>query len=144
MQLINKSSLFQVEAYIRLFGDIILEKGKDYSDNIVLLDLPDCDNEYGDSIVRLGNKIYISESEIGKLGLSEIELFAAISHELGHILYHTTPWGNDSESRADTFAAELGLCRQMISVIEKIIASRRYRNMTTMLVQRIQFLQHLA
>lgn len=110
---------------------------------IEFLPLPDDENDYNDVIVKVANCIYISESQVGKMGFSNPELFAALSHELGHILYRTHPWTYDSEERADTLAAELGLGSQMISVIEKIIASRRFRYLTGALVQRIQFLQHL-
>lgn len=144
MQIHNPNNIPVVSSFIRLYGDILLEKFYDYPGSVEFLYLPDDENEYGDVIVRLGNRIFLSEKEIGNLGLSGPEIFAALAHELGHILYHTHPWAFDSESRADTLAAELGLRDQMISVIEKIIYSRRFRNITSMLVQRIQFLKHLA
>lgn len=144
MKLYNPFDLPVVASFIRLFGDTITEKFEDNNTVITFLPLSDDENEYDDIIVRLGDKIYLSEKEIGRLGLSDPEIFAALAHELGHILYHTHPWGFDAESRADTLAAELGLRDQMISVIDKIITSKRFRNVTSSLVQRIQFLKHLA
>lgn len=144
MKLLNKYELPIVDAFIRLYGEAIAERFGSESYDVEFLPLADEENEYGDLLVRLGKRIYISERQTGRLGLSEPELFAAIAHELGHIFYRTHPWAYDAENRADSMAAELGLGRQMISVIEKIIASRRYRNITRLLVQRIQFLQHLA
>lgn len=144
MTITNEYNLFIVDSFLRCYGEVLDKMFKDEDYNIEILPLADTDNEYGDILVRLGKKIYISEREIGNLGLSSPELFAAIAHELGHILYHTHPWAHDAETRADTLAAQLGLRDQMISVIEKIIASRRFRHITSMLVQRIQFLQHLA
>lgn len=144
MKLYNPFDLPVVASFIRLFGETITKKFEDNNTVITFLPLSDDENEYDDIIVRLGDKIYLSEKEIGRLGLSDPEIFASLAHELGHILYHTHPWGFDAESRADTLAAELGLRDQMISVIDKIITSRRFRNVTSSLVQRIQFLKHLA
>lgn len=137
---------------MRLYGDILTEKLSEQmaiSDSrlpevIEFLPLADEDNEYGDVVVKISNRIYISSKHVGQMGFSEPELFAVLAHELGHILYHTHPWAYDAEERADTLAAELGLGSQMISALEKIIASRRFRHVTSALVRRIQFLQHLA
>lgn len=144
MKLSNPHNLNIVDSFIRLYGNALGELGFSDDMEIEFLPLSDDENEYADIIVRLGRRIYLSEREIGRLGLSAPELFAAIAHEIGHIVYHTSPWDADAESRADTLAAQLGLGEQMIAVIEKIIASRRYRNLTSLLVQRIHFLQHLA
>ncbi|MCM1319546.1 MAG: hypothetical protein NC217_04120 [Muribaculaceae bacterium] len=146
----NRYNLPAVDAFLRLYGELIEAKFAELQHPIPrphiieFLPLPDDENEYNDVVVRVSNRIYISEQQVGLMGFTEPELFAALCHELGHILYHTHPWAYDSEERADTLAAELGLGNQMISVIEKIIASRRFRNLTAALVHRIHFLQHLA
>lgn len=143
MILENPNNIPVVERFIRLFNDIIVEKSNNEKKRINFLILPDIDNKYRDVIVRYIDNIYLSQSEIGNLGLTEPEIYACLAHELGHIIYGMQPFGGDAETRADSFAAELGLASQMISVIEKIILSRRFRNITTQLVQRIQYLQHL-
>lgn len=144
MKLENPYNLPVVEAFIRLYADAINDKCDWKNKTIRFLPLPDHENKFRDVIVRYRDAIYISSSEIGKLGLTRPELFASLAHELGHIVYGMQPFGIDAETRADAFAAELGLGSQMISVIEKIIHSRRYRDITSRLVQRIQFLQHLV
>lgn len=140
----DNSGIAAVESYLRLFGPTLRSLFADRDFVIDFRALPDADNEYRDVAVRLNKTIYISVSEAGALGLTDPELFAAVSHEIGHIVYGMLPFGQDAESRADSLAAELGLGTQMISLIDKIIASRRFRNLTTQLVRRIQYLQHLA
>lgn len=151
----NRFKLPVVDAFLRMYEDVLTEKFNDRpitgADNgshlpevIKFLPLPDDENDYDDVVVKIANRIYISERQVGRMGFTYPELFAVLAHELGHILYHTHPWAYDSEERADSLAAELGLGSQMISVIEKIIASRRFRNLTSALVHRIHFLQHLA
>lgn len=139
----NPYKLPIVDSFIRLFSEAIMAKGECQDIRVNFLPLPDRDNRYRDIIVRYRDSIYISGSEIGKLGLTEPEIFAALAHELGHIVYGMQPFGIDAETRADSFAAELGLADQMIMVIEKIILSKRFDGMISKLVQRIQFLQHL-
>lgn len=144
MTLVNKENLNIVDSFLRLYAQELEKMFADRDLKITFRSLPDHENTYHDILVRLNREIYISQSEIGKLGLTAPEIFAALAHELGHILYNTHPWGYDAETRADTLAAELGLGSQMIAVIEKIIASRRYRQITSELVHRIQFLKHIA
>ncbi|MDE7441335.1 MAG: hypothetical protein K2M69_04120 [Muribaculaceae bacterium] len=139
----NPYKLPIVDSFIRLFSEAIMAKGECRDIRVNFLPLSDRDNRYRDIIVRYRDSIYISGSEIGKLGLTEPEIFAALAHELGHIVYGMQPFGIDAETRADSFAAELGLADQMIMVIEKIILSKRFDGMISKLVQRIQFLQHL-
>lgn len=152
---LNRYKLPVVDAFLRLYGEALADKfnlfaqyagegGTRLPEAIEFLPLPDDENEYEDVVVKISNRIYISERQVGRMGFTYPELFAALCHELGHILYRTHPWSGDSEERADTLAAELGLGTQMIAVIEKIIASRRFRHLTSSLVQRIHFLQHQA
>lgn len=150
----NKYKLPEVDSFLRLYGNALTAKFiemRELSDNendlpgvIEFVPLSDEENQYDDVVVKLGNRIYISKRMVGEMGFSYPELFAVLAHELGHILYRTNPWGFDAEERADSLSAELGLGHQMISVIEKIIASRKFRNVTSALVRRIQFLQLIA
>lgn len=144
MKVTNPYNIPIAASFLRLYGDAIAERFPLEQTEIEILPLPDDENHYDDLLVRLGRRIYISECQTGALGFTPPELYAAIAHEFGHILYHTHPWAPDAENRADTLAAELGLGDQMISVIEKIIQSRRFRHITAQLVQRIQYLTHLA
>ncbi|MDE5551637.1 MAG: hypothetical protein K2I91_00405, partial [Muribaculaceae bacterium] len=140
MKLFNPDKLPIVESFIRCYDEPLQRLFPDDKIKIIFRSLPDEDNDYRDIVVRLNKTVYLSTPEINKLGLTPPEIFAAIAHELGHILYHTHPWAYDAEERADSLAAELGLGRQMITVIEKIIASRRFRHITSALVRRIQYL----
>lgn len=144
MKLSNPEKLPIVDAFLRYYEDVLKLHFPDDNMEIIFHSLPDEENEYRDIVVRLNKSIYLSTSEINNLGLTPPEIFAAIAHELGHILYHTHPWAYDAEERADSLAAELGLGQQMITVIEKIINSRRFRHITSALVRRIQYLTHLA
>ena len=151
---INKYSIPEVDSFLRLYGDALVKRFdemRDFADDndelpeeIEFVPLSDEENEYNDVVVKLDNRIYISKRMVGEMGFTYPELFAVLAHEIGHILYRTHPWGFDAEERADSMAAELGLGQQMISVIEKIIASRRFRNVTSALVRRIHFLQLIS
>lgn len=144
MKFHNPQNIPVVNSFLRMYGEVLEDKL--YADHreVTFLYLPDSENDFKDPIARLRNKIYLSKKEIGKMGFSIPEQFAAIAHEIGHIAYGTLPFGSDAETRADGFAAEIGLAEQMIGVIERIILSRRYREITSSLVQRIYFLQHLV
>ncbi len=151
---INKYSIPEVDSFLRLYGDALVnrfdelralaEDKRELPEVIEFVPLSDEENEYDDVVVKLENRIYISKRMVGEMGFTYPELFAVLAHELGHILYRTHPWGFDAEERADSMAAELGLGNQMIAVIEKIIASRKFRNVTSALVRRIQFLQLIS
>ena len=130
--------------FIRMYGDVLSCMFADRGDFVVAVrPLPDADNEYRDMVARLGNTIYISERECGLAGFSDTDLMAALAHEIGHIVYGSLPFGLDAEMRADTLAFELGLGTQMKSAIDKIIATRRYRHLTSQLVRRLQMLTAL-
>ncbi len=92
---------------------------------------------------RIGRTVYISDEEVGMIGLTDPEIFAALAHEVGHIVYHTHDWQPDCEQRADMLAAYLGLGSQMIAAIEKILDSRRFSKLTSLLIGRIHFLQNM-
>lgn len=144
LQLSNIDSIPIADTFIRMFGDALSRMFPDFSRRLEFRLLRPESNDYRDIMVRLGDRIFISPEECGRLGLSDPEMLAVMAHELGHILYRTSPFDIDSESRADTLAAELGLGHQMIAAIERIISSRRFRHLTSQLVSRIQFLQHIA
>lgn len=143
MRLINTDNIEIVESFIRLYGEAIGEAASHYTEPIEFRALTREENDYGDIMGRIGTTIYISEEEVGKIGLSDPEIFAALAHEVGHIVYHTRSWQPDCEQRADMLAADLGLGSQMISAIEKILDSRRFSKLTSLLVGRIHFLQNM-
>lgn len=70
--------------------------------------------------------IIYNESLIRQLGLTESEQFAAIAHEIGHILYfflenkRDYPELQGEEIYADKLACEIGLAAEMLSTIEKL------------------------
>lgn len=140
----NCDNISIVDNFINLFENSINRLFPERDIDICIHSLPDSENTYGDIMARINRDIYISEKECGRIGLSDTEILAAISHEVGHILYKAYSHLPDSEQRADTLAAELGLGSQMISVIEKIIDSRRFPMLTSLLVQRIQYLKLIA
>lgn len=142
MRLINRTDIPVIESFIRLFGDEVKRLAPHYEGDIVFKEVDESDNRYGDNMGRLGNCVYVSDREVGRLGLSDSEILASLAHEVGHIVYSTAGWLPDCEQRADSFAAELGLGNQMISAIEKILDSRRYSRLTSLLVERIHFLQN--
>lgn len=139
MRLINKDDIEIVDVFIRMYGDVIKEMVPHFDDNIVFKLLPPGENDYRDIMGRIGKTVYFSKEEVGRIGLSDTEMLAALAHEVGHIVYNTKGWDTDCEQRADTLAADLGLGSQMISAIEKIIDSRRYNKLTSLLIGRIHF-----
>ncbi len=144
MELKNIDNLDIVSSFLRLYSDTVKEIGSFYKKDIRFFLLKDEENIYRDSILSFNGDVYISPVEIGRLGLSIPEIYAAIAHEIGHIVYRTHPWRHDSEQIADSFAADLGLRNQMISVIDRLISSKRHRNLVAEHVRRIQFLQNVS
>lgn len=143
MRLINKDNIDIVDFFIRIFKDRLEELAPHYTGDITFALLPDEENDYRDMMGRVGSIIYYSPQEVRKIGLSDTEMLAALAHEVGHIVYNTRGWQPDQEQRADSFAADLGLGTQMISAIEKIIESRRFNKLTSLLIGRIHFLQNM-
>lgn len=143
MKLTNKDNIEIVDAFVRIYGDIIKQKASHMDGDIEFRLLKEDENEYHDILGRLGRRVYFSPEEAGRIGLGDTEVLAALAHEVGHIVYGTCGWQPDSEQRADTFAAELGLGDQMIGAIGKILDSRRYRKLTSQLVERIHYLQNM-
>lgn len=143
MQFINRQNIEIVDIFISMFGEPVSRLASHYTGSIEFKILEKDENTYDDIVVRMGNTIYISPEETGKIGLSDTEMLAVIAHEIGHIVYNTHSWQPDCEQRADQLAAMLGLGSQMIGAIEKIIDSRRYKKLTSLLVERIHFLQNM-
>ena len=100
-------------------------------------------NSSNDPMICYVNIIEYSEEMCNKLGLSEIEIFAMIAHEIGHILdkinkrTDTIP----REICADSMACVLGLKNAMISGLKKMIASNLYPNENEMMNGRIEVLE---
>lgn len=143
MTLINKDNISIVESFIRLYGDALEKLAPHYRLPIIFRRLSPSQNNYADIMGRIGNTIYISEEEVGRIGLTPPEILASLAHEIGHVVYSTRGWDLDCEQRADSLAADLGLGSQMISAIEKILDSRRFQKLTSSLVSRIHFLQNM-
>lgn len=141
--MILQNNIPYVSAFIRMYGESLDKLANHIEKPIIFKSLNKIDNQYNDIMVRFGHTIYISEEEVGKLGLTDPEILAVIAHEVGHVIYSTNSWQPYCEERADSVAADLGLGSQMISAIEKIIDSRKYSQLTSNLVARIHFLQNM-
>jgi hypothetical protein len=76
--------------------------------------------------------IVFTQSLIDELGLTESEQFAAIAHEIGHILYFYSKnrdlysSGQGEEIYADAIACKIGLADSMLSTIVKLERSKMY------------------
>lgn len=133
-----------VDSFIRLYGDLISSFAPHFDKTIFFKSLSPRENRFRDIMGRVGQTVYISMEEVGKIGLTDPEILASLAHEIGHVVYSTRNWHIDCEQRADTLASDLGLGTQMITAIEKILESRRYERLTSMLVSRIHFLQNMS
>lgn len=91
----NPDGLEIVESFIRLYGRAVSSVAPHFEGVIVFRKLSRQDNQYDDIMGRIGKTIYISEEEVGKLGLSYPEFLAAIAHEVGHVVYSTRGWDMD-------------------------------------------------
>ena len=67
MRLINKDNIEIVDVFIRLYGELIEDIAPHYKGDIVFKNLPADENEYHDIMGRVGNVIYHSEVEVGKI-----------------------------------------------------------------------------
>ena len=143
MHFINRQNIEIVDVFVRLFGEPVADEASHFHRPIIFKRLTSEDNRYNDIMVSIGNTIYISVEESGKVGLSDTEMLAAIAHEIGHVVYGAHSWLPDCEQRADMLAAKIGLGNQMISAIEKFLESRRYKDIASQLVSRIHFLQNM-
>ncbi len=89
--------------------------------------------------------IVFSQSLIDKLDLTEPEQFAAIAHEVGHILYFFLE-NKDSypseEVYADSVACRIGLKDSILSVIGKLIHCGMYQDLEHQLMIRKMFISN--
>ena len=85
-----------------------------------------------DAISSTKAGIIFNKAAIDRLGLTEEEQFAAIAHEIGHIIYRFSslkdkyPGHQGQEVFADTVACEIGLTTQIRSLVSKMMSSGLY------------------
>ena len=91
--------------------------------------------------------IVFTQSLIDELELTESEQFAAISHEIGHILYFYLE-NKDSypceEVYADSVASRIGLKDLILSVIDKLICCGKYHDLDNQLRMRKLYISNTA
>ena len=94
-------------------------------------------SEYAESTVA---GVVFKQSLIDELDLTESEQFAAIAHEIGHILYFYLE-NKDSypceEVYADMQVCDLDLSEALYSLLKKLRDSDRYINYSDNLIKRI-------
>lgn len=86
-------------------------------------------------------EIIINEDAINRLALSENEIFAAISHEIGHIIFY---FRTDSallsveqeEMCCDLYACRINLSESLTSLLNKLIDSGDYSEDQTQLMRK--------
>ena len=80
--------------------------------------------------------IVFTQSLIDELGLTESEQFAAIAHEIGHILYFYLEYKDSfpcEEVYADSVACRIGLKDSILSMIDKLISCGKYQDLESQL-----------
>ena len=91
--------------------------------------------------------IVFTQSLIDELELTESEQFAAIAHEIGHILYFYLE-NKDSypcdEVYADSVASRIGLKGLILSVIDKLICCGKYQDLDNQLRMRKLYISNTA
>lgn len=147
MKFINVDNIGMVESFIRLYGEKISRLAAEADSNIDTINfhhIRESDNLHRDIMVSLGRRICISEKEIERMNLTMGEVYAVIAHEIGHIIYNAPSFNPMSEQQADSVAMELGLGRQMISVLEKLLHYKKSRMSLGLTLTRIHYLQNMA
>ena len=89
--------------------------------------------------------IVFTQSLIDELDLTESEKFAAIAHEIGHILYFYLENKNSypcEEVYADSVACRIGLKDSILSVIDKLICCGKYQDVANQLEIRKMFISN--
>lgn len=89
--------------------------------------------------------IVFTQSLIDELNLTESEKFAAIAHEIGHVLYFYLENKNSYPSEevyADSVACRIGLKDSILSVIDKLICCGKYQDLATQLEIRKMFISN--
>lgn len=91
--------------------------------------------------------IIFNQAAIDNLELTEEEQYAAIAHEIGHIIYRffdkkeQFPKGQGEEIFADSIAAEIGLAEELLSLLEKMVSSGLFQDSVSRFGMRIKYLQ---
>lgn len=89
--------------------------------------------------------IVFTQSLIDELNLTESEKFAAIAHEIGHVLYFYLGNKNSYPSEevyADSVACRIGLKDSILSVIDKLICCGKYQDLANQLEIRKMFISN--
>lgn len=89
-----------------------------------------CDDSHIDKDGKLFAAIIIYNELCELLQLSEDEIFAALCHEIGHIVHYgntTIKEGWYKESCCDEVAIQVGLAKELASVLQKILNSYLYK-----------------
>lgn len=94
--------------------------------------------------------IIINPTQIERLELTEEEQYAAIAHEIGHIIFRFSSLKDHysdtlgQEVFADLVACEIGLHQQLLTIIHKLINSGMYADTFSLLCDRISFIESLC
>lgn len=89
--------------------------------------------------------VVFTQSLIDELNLTESEKFAAIAHEIGHVLYFYLENKNSYPSEevyADSVACRIGLQDSILSVIDKLICCGKYQDLANQLEIRKMFISN--
>ena len=89
--------------------------------------------------------IVFTQLLIDELDLTESEQFAAIAHEIGHILYfylENKDFYPCDEVYADSIACRIGLKDSILSVIDKLICCGKYQDLESPLIIRKMFISN--
>ena len=91
--------------------------------------------------------VVFTQSLVDEFDLTESEQFAAIAHEVGHIMYfyldNKDSYPNE-EVYADNIACRIGLRYSIISLLDKLISCGRYKDLEGMLIMRKLFMSYYA
>lgn len=154
-----------------LYGDILAENCPPLQDFQISIftkeefeanpgDLPVIDLDENDAFACSSDKqgeaasstkagIIFNQAAIAHLRLSEDEQYAAIAHEIGHIIYRfydkkeQFPKGQGEEIFADSIAAEIGLPEELLSLLEKMENSGLFPNSESRFGMRKKYLNCL-
>lgn len=138
MQYANKQNIAVISSFIGYYGHLLNEV-MDANNNITFLPL--VDNPHNDPVMRYSNVIKYSEEICKRFNLSEIEVYAMIAHEIGHILDETNSETIPREICADSMAQVLGLGKALTSGLSKLIESGLYPDENDVMKERIKILE---
>lgn len=141
MKFINEKGIKVVSNFIDRYS-AEFNASTNENTTIVFRSLP-VNNQHNEPLRCYANIIEYSEEISNRLGMSEIEIYAMIAHEIGHIMdkinnrTDTIP----REICGDSMACMIGLRKPMISALKKMIASNLYPNESEMMNGRIDVLE---